>query len=164
MESTKFKLTIETSDCIPLLKPLWLALHDHHIAVAPFKGNPRTYEESWQRRQADYNAWIQDERTFVVLAWVADRPVGYAFVRIIAEDSTSWQGVDELAELETLVVLPKQRGSGVGQALIDRVIVETRELGLTELALVVIAGNDKSIEFYEANGFKPQEIQMKRKI
>lgn len=47
------------------------------------------------------------------------------------------------------------RGQGVGTALIGAVRERLDPLGLGELSLHVIAGNDDATRFYERHGFSP---------
>ncbi|MCA9987278.1 MAG: GNAT family N-acetyltransferase [Anaerolineales bacterium] len=146
------------------IQPFWYALHDHHVAVAPFKGEPRTQAESWQRRRAEYEGWLAEPRAFFLVARVQGQPAGYAFVRFEERHSATWQAAPEEVELETLAVLPAFRGSGVGTALVDRVRAEALQQGITTLSLIVIASNEGAINFYQAQGFQAHEILMKQHL
>ncbi len=55
------------TEIFDLLKPLWLALHDHHQSVAP----PAVYqpdERSWHARRAAYEQWLAAPGSFVLVA------------------------------------------------------------------------------------------------
>lgn len=56
-------------------------------------------------------------------------------------------------ELEPIVVAPELRGSGVGQALGERVIAAARELGLRRIDVRPVARNDGAIRFFHELGF-----------
>jgi ribosomal protein S18 acetylase RimI-like enzyme len=60
-----------------------------------------------------------------------------------------------VAELDTLSVLPEERGNGLGGLLMDAVYAELRALGIEELGVAVMAGNDRALAFYERRGFVP---------
>ncbi len=77
--------------------------------------------------------------------------MGYAFVTI-GEGSQGWAGGDRVADIETLSVLPEERGEGVGSHLMDAVEGELARLGVSELRLLVIAPNTEAIRFYERRG------------
>jgi GNAT superfamily N-acetyltransferase len=58
-------------------------------------------------------------------------------------------------ELLTIYVRPDLIGTGIGKALMERVLVRCRERGFHRLALWVIEGNAGARAFYEAWGFAP---------
>lgn len=139
------------------LEPLWRALHAHHrsvaghlTAVAPF----RSEEESWQRRRAHYERVLADPDTFLLLAQRDGRPVGCALVRVTGTEATLEVG-ERGAELDTISVLPEERGRGLGGGLMDAVDAELRRRGIGELSLAVMAGNDDAVRFYERRGLVP---------
>lgn len=58
-----------------------------------------------------------------------------------------------LAELETLSVLPEHRGGGVGTALLESVWERLAEIGVEDLAITAAKTNADSHRFYERHGF-----------
>jgi ribosomal protein S18 acetylase RimI-like enzyme len=60
---------------------------------------------------------------------------------------------DDWYTLGSLYVHPDSQGEGVGSALLERVEDAGATAGYDTLRLVVMAGNEASIEFYEARGF-----------
>lgn len=139
---------------IGLVEPLWNALREHHTALAPTLDSPRTRDESWARRRAQYEMWLVEPGSFILLAEQAGSPVGYAMVRLRSASPT-WSSSERAGEIETLSVLPEMRGQGVGTALIGAVREHVEPLGLGELSLHVLAGNDNATRFYERHGFSP---------
>lgn len=139
---------------IELVEPLWNALREHHIAVAPTLDSPRSREESWARRRAQYETWMADPGSFILVAEQAHSPVGYAMVRLRSASPT-WSSSDQAGEIETLSVLPEMRGRGIGTALLEEVRERLKPLGLCELSLHALAGNDDATRFYERHGFSP---------
>ena len=139
------------------LEPLWKALHDHHATVAselagvtPF----RSPSESWARRRASYEAWMQEPDTFALIAEHEGEPVGYAFVRVGGGETMLATG-DRVGSLETLSVLPHARRRGIGGALVDEVHRELGRLGVRELTVDVISTNTDAARFYERRGMIP---------
>ena len=132
--------------------------------MAPHLGEPRSHEESWNRRQTIYQTWFQEPNTFAIIAYDNQEAIGYALTRTRSSKSETWEGNEELAELETLVVFPAYQGEGIGQQLVDEVVREVRAMGYKQLGLTVIASNAGSMAFYEKNGFVPREISMRKQL
>jgi ribosomal protein S18 acetylase RimI-like enzyme len=135
------------------LAPLWLALHHHHQATTTSVPIVRDDELSWQRRRAWYERMIDNEHGFVVVARAADKPVGYAFVRVHeGPDDTLDFGV-RWGQVVTLSVLPDYRGAGVGTAIMDEVDGQLAAIGVHSVEIDVMQGNDRAREFYERRGY-----------
>lgn len=138
-----------------LLEPLWNALQEHHVEIAPTLG-PRTPKrslaEAWRIRRGKYERWLGDPSTFFILAEVEGAPAGYAFVTV-GPPYASWDAGERLAELETLSVLPRHRASGLGAALIEAAWERLAELGVEDMQIVTTATNVGAKRFYERHGF-----------
>ncbi len=137
------------------LEPLWGALHAHNAEISPSLGPAtpaRADEDSWPKRRAKYERWLADPETFFIVAEVDARPVGYAFVTI-GPGYASWATGERLAELETLSVLPGQRGTGVGAALIEAAWERLAELSVEDMAITTTVTNVDAHRFYERQGF-----------
>ncbi|HXV32865.1 MAG TPA: GNAT family N-acetyltransferase [Gaiellaceae bacterium] len=139
------------------LEPLWQAMHAHHEsvaghleAVAPF----RSPEDSWRRRRAHYERVLADPETFLLLAERDGRAVGCALVLVKGTEASLEVG-ERVADLDTLSVLPEERGRGLGGRLLDAVDAELRRRGIGELSLAVMVGNDDAVRLYERRGLVP---------
>jgi ribosomal protein S18 acetylase RimI-like enzyme len=158
MESSQPEISLRYTDEIDrlqLVEPLWNALQEHHSTITPNLGDgvpKRELADSWQRRRAKYERWLQDPETFFVIAENLDRPIGYAFVTV-GPGYAGWRTGDRLAELETLSVLPEHRGDGVGTALLESVWERLAEMGVEDLAITAAKTNLDSHRFYERHGF-----------
>jgi ribosomal protein S18 acetylase RimI-like enzyme len=137
---------------IGLVEPLWNALREHHTALAPTLDSPRPREESWARRRTQYENWLAEPGSFILVAEQANALVGYAMVHLRSASPT-WSSSEQAGEIETLSVLPEMRGQGIGTALLQGVRERLKPLGLSELSLHVLAGNDDATRFYERHGF-----------
>jgi ribosomal protein S18 acetylase RimI-like enzyme len=145
------------SDRIDELQSIWESLSRHHAEVAPHLeqlGPVRAPAESWAVRRALYAEWLVEPGAFVLLAEASGRPVGYALVRLRGPEET-WATGDRIASLETLAVLPGERGHGIGSALFERLYEELRAAGVRELDVGVIASNADARRFYERQGLLP---------
>ncbi|HVR06177.1 MAG TPA: GNAT family N-acetyltransferase [Solirubrobacteraceae bacterium] len=143
------------------LEPLWSALRLHHAAVAPGFGPPRERADSWQRRRGEYERWLAEPGAFALVAERSCELLGYAMVHM-RRGSPTWPLTEPAAELETLAVLPSERRGGIGSALLDTVRAELAASGIAALSLLVVAGNDEALRFYERNGFETAAIWMRR--
>jgi ribosomal protein S18 acetylase RimI-like enzyme len=136
------------------LRPLWESLHEHHVRVAPHLeqlGPVRSAAQSWRVRSALYRQWLAEPDAFALLAEADGVAVGYALVHMRGEEE-SWRTGARIAELETLAVMPRYRGRGIGTALIGAVHAELRRIGVAQLGVSVIATNRDAIRFYERLG------------
>jgi ribosomal protein S18 acetylase RimI-like enzyme len=145
---------------LDLLEPLWNALREHHSSVTPHLGEPRPRGESWQRRRRQYKGWLAERRAFALLAERQGTAVGYAMV-YVREGSPTWPLSERAGELETLSVLPGERGAGTGSALLEAVRDELDARGITEVSLHAITTNSDAIRFYERHGFSTHALWMR---
>ncbi|HEX3172642.1 MAG TPA: GNAT family N-acetyltransferase [Solirubrobacterales bacterium] len=152
------EFTLRFADSVAYLdavEPMWNALQEHHGRITP-QLDPQTPKrelgDAWRLRRAKYERWLEDPETFFVLAEAGDGPVGYAFVTI-GPGYASWATGERAAALETLSVLPEQRGGGVGAALIEAVWQRLGERGIEDMAITTTTTNVDAHRFYERQGF-----------
>jgi GNAT superfamily N-acetyltransferase len=143
------------------VRPLWLALRTHHSQVSPDLGPVREDDDTWRRRRAQYATWLQDDRSFFLLARRRGRALGYAFSRVAEHASPTWVGDHVNLELETLSLLPEARGSGLGARLIALVRREVDAKGYDGLMLTAVATNRDALRFYEREGFAPTFVVLR---
>ncbi len=137
---------------LDLIEPLWNALREHHSSVTPDLGPPRSREESWERRRRQYEEWLGEPEAFLLLAERAEKQVGYAMVHV-REGSPTWPLSERAGEIETLAVLPSERGQGTGTELLQAVRTKLHAHEITEVSLHVMPTNSGAIRFYERHGF-----------
>jgi len=145
------------SERIDDLEPLWESLHEHHATIAPHLtelGPVREARESWAVRRALYEEWLAEPNAFVLVAESDGEAVGYALVHLRGPEET-WTTGERIGVLETLAVLPGERGRGIGSALFERMYAELRGLGVRELEVAVISKNAEALRFYERQGLLP---------
>lgn len=99
------------------------------------------YGEAWTEPQT--LSMLALPGVWLSLAWVDDRPAGFALNRIIADE----------AELLLLAVSPRFRRRGIGLALIERSRTITRQRNGFRLHLEV-RHNNPAIELYSKAGFR----------
>ena len=86
----------------------------------------------------------------------ADGPnrVGAAWFRRFPASAPGYGYVDEQTPELTIAVVPSKRKHGVGQELLDALLVRAQAEGVTALSLSVENGSP-AVAFYERNGFTP---------
>ena len=139
------------------LEPLFKAMHAHHRAGRPRAAEVRAFrsdDEAWERRREHYRAVLDGGSGHLLLAEDGGRAIGYAVVSEVGEQTTLRTGA-RVAELESLAVLPSERGAGIGSALMAAVHELIRDLGIDEVLLYVMDGNDGAMRFYERYGMRP---------
>lgn len=149
------------AESLERVRPLWLALHAHHQAVAgpalePYAGDAH----SWAVRRAMYAGHLAaGHGSFLLLAERGDALVAYAMVAIVPVEETwvddTWRTGPLIAEIETLSVAPAERGRGVGSALLDRIDTELEQLGVADVVVGAFAANAGALALYERRGFRP---------
>jgi GNAT superfamily N-acetyltransferase len=160
MSTDPIEITRGGAELLDAVRPLWLALRDHHHQVAPELGPVRADHDTWTRRRGQYAAWLEDERTFVLLARRHERAVGYAFARVADSMSATWDG-GTILDVETLSILPEARGSGIGSRLLARLREEVAVRGYDQLTLTAVAANRDALRFYEREGFAPTFVHLR---
>lgn len=66
----------------------------------------------------------------------------------------TWQTGARIGEIESLAVRPSQRGQGIGTRLLTALESELRSVGVDDLILGVLPGNDAAIRLYERRGYR----------
>jgi len=160
-------ISIERGDAAEVgsLRELWLQLHHHHQEIGPQSGTFTDDESSWEVRSSNYREWLDDQGSFVLLARDGEQLVGYAMVRVTpgpASERDAWEVPETVAELMTLVVSEGSRGAGLGNRLLDEVDAELARLGVDELFVGLIPGNDGAQRLYESRGFKGRWLTLVR--
>jgi len=147
-------ITIAPLDAAELdvVGPLWKALMDHVAALPDALVPVRPSEESWLLERGVMLEALADD-AFVLVARRGAEPVGYAFVTIDGPDPV-WYTGDSCAELAHLVVAERERGNGVGSALLDAVDAELERRGVEDMEIGVDTGNDAAARLYESRGYR----------
>ena len=145
---------------IPDVKPLWQALYEHHRGIAAGVAGVRPFEDTWRERRGQYQGWLEGgAEATLLLAERDDRAVGYAMLTL-GPGAATWDLGDKVAEIETLSVLPDERGSGVGAALMKACRHWAHKRGATAIAVGLAHTNERAVRFYEREGFTPFYLDM----
>ncbi|MCB2184635.1 MAG: GNAT family N-acetyltransferase [Desulfobulbaceae bacterium] len=109
----------------------------------------RTVQETGLR------AIIEDPKTGTILVARRERRT-IGMVNLLFTVSTALGG--RVAILEDLVVMPGERGSGVGSKLINSAINKARECGCRRITLLTDHSNETAHRFYKKYGFASSEM------
>jgi GNAT superfamily N-acetyltransferase len=144
---------------IGLLRPFWLALHRIHQEADPELAPHVSDETSWSRRRALYGHCLESPDAFLLLVRRDGDLIGYAMVAVEPDGdvlwSDTWEVGDKVAELETMYLVPEERGRGLGGLLLDTVEAELESRGIRDLAIGAVPGNTGALRFYGRRGYRP---------
>jgi putative acetyltransferase len=88
-----------------------------------------------------------------LVARVNERPVGCGALRRLREESLVRELGPDVGELKRMYVSREQRGRGIGRALLARLEIEARILGLTQLVLETGTRQTEALVLYDRAGF-----------
>ena len=150
-------VTVEVGgvELVDSLEPLWLSLFEHHRAVMQVPLPVIDRGETWGRRRSVYLHHLATDEGFIYLVRRGGKPVGYAMVYLRPGYDDTWVSGARIAEVESLAVLPEERGHGLGTLLLDAVEDRLARTGVDDLRLSVVVGNDESLAFYRKRGMVP---------
>ena len=144
---------------LPLVEPLWVAVHHRHAESMPELEPYVSDAETWAIRSAFYRDLLTKPDTLFLLAFDGDRAVGYGLAHVLTLEDTwvpdTWRTGERIGEIESLSVLPAYRGGGLGSTMLDRLEAHLRARGARDLILGVLPGNDDALRLYERRGYRP---------
>lgn len=91
-----------------------------------------------------YTEFFQPDTRRYIVAEVDGEPVGYAGVMVI----------DTTADIQTIGVLPRFEGQGIGRAMLTELLGESRRRGADNVMLEVRADNPRAQLLYARFGFE----------
>jgi ribosomal protein S18 acetylase RimI-like enzyme len=122
--------------------------------------------ETWAVRSAMYAELLAKPDTILFLAIDGDSPVGYGLAHVLAVADTwiadTWRTAARIGEIESLAVLPSHRGQGIGTRLLEALENELAAIGIRDLILGVLAGNEDAIRLYRRRGYRPTWAYLSR--
>jgi ribosomal protein S18 acetylase RimI-like enzyme len=159
-------ITRGTAGDIPRLEPLWVAVHHQHAASMPELAPYVSDAETWRERRALYEDLFRKPDTFLLLATMEDELIGYALVHVTPASETwiadTWVTGERIAELESISVLPEHRGRGIGSMLMDACHREIDALGVRDVIIGLLPGNEGARRLYERHGYRPTWLYLSR--
>ena len=109
---------------------------------------------------AVYQARLSDDSLYGFVGEVDGEPVGYLLALVVERADNPYTVAFRQLSIDEMSVCPEQRSHGYGEALMDAALGIARSLGIRRVVLNVWAFNERAIDFYERQGFKPRDIRM----
>ncbi len=117
----------------------------HELAV--FEKEPNEVEVTVGDLVKDGFSEPKKFRCFVAESWTAIVGMALVYPRY-----STWKG--PVIHLEDLIITEKMRGSGLGTALLNKVVQYGHSLGVKRISWEVLDWNEPAINFYESKGAK----------
>ena len=150
-----------SAEDLDALEPLWVAVHHVHAASMPELAPYVSDAETWAERRALYAELLDKPDTVLLLAFDGDALIGYGLMHVLAVGETwigdTWRTGARVAEIESLSVLPEHRG-----ARLDALEREIAALGIGDVILGVLPGNEAALRLYRRRGFRPTWLYLSR--
>jgi GNAT superfamily N-acetyltransferase len=153
---------LTTPDELVQVKPLWLALHRHHLEVASYESLVTDIEASWERRRALYTRLFDEGGALFVARSDDGEAIGYAFAHINSGADDTFDAPNGIVEVVSLVVRADSRSRGLGTQLLDTVQEFAQEQSINTLKIAIMVGNDRARDFYRRSGYVAAEEIMYR--
>jgi ribosomal protein S18 acetylase RimI-like enzyme len=148
------------------LEPLWVGVHHVHAASMPELAPYVSDAETWAEHRPLYVELFEKPDTSLFLARLDEALVGYALIHVEPVRETwvadTWRTGERIGELESIAVAPEQRGRGIGSALLDAVDREFEVLGVADVIIGLLPGNEGARRLYESRGFRPTWMYLAR--
>jgi ribosomal protein S18 acetylase RimI-like enzyme len=143
-----------------------VAVHHAHAASMPELAPYVSDAETWAQRRALYAQLLERPDTVLLLALDGDALIGYALAHVAPVQETwiadTWRTGPRIGEIESLSVAPEHRGRGIGTALMDALEGELDALGVTDLIVGALAGNEDALRLYRRRGYRPTWLYLSR--
>jgi GNAT superfamily N-acetyltransferase len=139
---------------LPALEPLWLALYEHQRQAGMLLAPPPGAFLEWQGSLAP----LLGRFACLVVAERGGRPVGFLAGRV--RSVPLYFGGQAVGFVSDVYVDDRERGQGLGEAILDRALGWFREQGLSRVELQVLAGNTGARVFYRRLGWVEELVQM----
>jgi ribosomal protein S18 acetylase RimI-like enzyme len=155
-----------SAEDVDSLEPLWVGVHGVHAASMPELAPYVSDAETWAEHRPLYVELFEKPDTTLLLARADGELVGYALLHVAPVGETfiadTWRTGERIGELESIAVAPSHRGQGIGSALLDAVDREFEALGVADVIIGLLPGNDGARRLYESRGFRPTWMYVSR--
>jgi ribosomal protein S18 acetylase RimI-like enzyme len=94
----------------------------------------------------------------ILIAEVEEKVCGYALARIIHEEPWVDNGTGRMGLFDELYIDESARGLGLGQKMIDEVMVWMKQTEIIRVKLFAYSWNAHAKKIYESNGFKEYAV------
>ena len=107
----------------------------------------------------DLPSLISDDNSRLVVVEVSGKIIGSGYAQV--RSSKECLVHERHSYIGFMFVTPGQRGKGVAQKILDRLINWSKSEGVKDIYMDVYAQNESAIKAYDKAGFKPCLLEMK---
>jgi ribosomal protein S18 acetylase RimI-like enzyme len=152
---TVIKYTIGDEKDLDRIRPMWERLNLNHISLAKhFKTDYKKMKFTDRKGELLKKAAEKVMRVEIAYDSAGKKEAGYC-VSTAQKNSTG--------EIESLYVDPGFRGSGIGKRLMKNALQWMEKHKVETKKIVVFAGNENVLDFYELYGFYPRYLVLQQK-
>lgn len=116
------------------------------------------------KKKAEETFNNRNEDILILIAELENKPVGYALGRIFEQDDIADNGTGLMGLFDELFVDDTARGFGVGQKLLDEIMMWMKEKEINRVKLHAYSWNNNAKKIYERNGFKEYVVSYEKFI
>lgn len=147
-----FSLLNGGAELLDRVGPLWSQLRRHHADLSP-QWSASLLATSFEQRRAGLLDKSAGGLLVCVATTLGGQDIGYCVSTITA---------DGTGEVDSLYVVPPQRGRGVGHALMSAAMEWFGRHSVGSIIVDVMSGNDAAQQFYARYGFLPRTVRLLR--
>jgi ribosomal protein S18 acetylase RimI-like enzyme len=111
-----------------------------------------------------FEHFLCDENAYAFIADVDGIPAGYVCCKITLSEENAYIYTTTSLHIDQMSVNEVYQRQGIGHALIERVFVLARQLGIPDVTLGVTAFNQNAQHFYQQHGFEPITMRMRATV
>jgi shikimate dehydrogenase len=137
------------------LVSLKASLHSLHVAQRPDFFKAMTHDDlvAWLRER------LANAATHVWMAEEESKVIGYLLATQREREETSYSAPRRWCEIDEVAVESSSRRRGIARALIERAVVQAREVGLDSVELSTWAFNESAQAAFGCVGFQPMLVR-----
>ena len=110
------------------------------------------------------SALLQNKDCIVAVAEECDEITGYIYGEVMRRGTNEFRNPETFIYVHQIGVCEEARGRGTGTALLSFVEERARAIGANSIRLDYWAFNELGRSFFEARGFSPLQIMMRKKL
>ena len=145
----------------PQVERCFIELQTFERAIEPNRADPASIAPAYV---AHLLQQCQEQDGAILVADIDSTIVGFVCVLARADSGALIEAQREYAYISDLVVLPAQRGRGIGRALLGRAKAFAVQHGAAMLKVDVLAANAGARAVYQAAGFEEHEIRLQQRL
>jgi len=107
-------------------------------------------------------ALLKDSNSLVAVAEIEGKIVGHIYAELVQRAQNAFRHAESTIYIHQIGVREGERGRGIGTALMNFIEERAVALGASAIALDHWAFNIDARSFFEARGFSPSQVKMRK--